>query len=151
MPKKKTETTSKVAKKSVKKAVKKTAKATSAKGNSTKSKGTTKTNVKKSVAKTKGGKKAKEGSKKDLVFSSNDNSFWVTDGQVLNSLLALNEALNNMEKEVYSYHVTKDKHDFAEWVEVVLVDVPCATELRKAKNPNSASKVITKHLQFYKI
>lgn len=88
---------------------------------------------------------------KTLVYASNDNSFWVTDGQVLNSLVALQEALDKMQNEVFAYHVRKDKNDFADWVNFVLCDGKCSSDLRKTKTPANASVVIAKHLKTYKI
>lgn len=127
------------AKKAVKKAsVKKTVKKTTVK------KPVSKKSVKK-TAKKAGGKKTK----KELVYSDNKTSFWVTDGQILNSLVALRDALAEMEKEVYSYHAGKAHNHFADWVNDVLADAKCATELKKAMTPKSAKTVVVKHLKFY--
>lgn len=119
--------TKKVAKKATKKATKKTAK--------------------KAVKKT----AKKRSAKKPLVQASNSTSFWVSDGQILNSLLALKDALERMDKDVYVYHATGKHNDFANWVEVVLCDDKCAKDLRKAKTPRSAKTVVVKHLKLYSI
>ncbi len=89
--------------------------------------------------------------KKPLVYADNDHSFWVSNGQVLNSLIALQQALANMEKEVFEHHVSDEKHDFADWVEVVLCDGKCASDLRKSKTPDKACGIVDKHLKTYKI
>jgi hypothetical protein len=89
--------------------------------------------------------------KKDLVYADNKKSFWCHDGQVLNSLLALKDALSEMEKSVFLHHVTKDKNDFADWVEQVLHDADCASALRKAKTAKGASTVVIKSLKIYQI
>lgn len=86
---------------------------------------------------------------KTLVYAENGQSFWVNNGEVLNSLTALYQALASMDKEVFAYHVTKDKNDFSDWVEMVLCDDLCATDLRKAKNPDKACSVVAKHLKKY--
>lgn len=149
MPKKKITTEKKatpkktVAKKTVKKAVKKSTKKAISKVVSKKKVEATKKPTTKNKSATK--------STKALVYSDDGTSFWVTDGKVLNSLLALNEALNEMEDSVFSHHVTDEKHDFAEWVEVVLADAKCAEELRKTKTPNGACRVVSRHLRTYKI
>lgn len=93
----------------------------------------------------------KSNTSKVLVYASNDNSFWVNDGQVLNSLTALQEALNKMQNEVFAYHVRKDKNDFADWVDFVLCDGKCSSDLRKTKTKVDASVVVAKHLKTYKI
>lgn len=96
-------------------------------------------------------KKSTKKTKKELVYADNARSFWVTNGQVLNSLLALRDALDEMEKEVYGYHAGKAQNDFAVWVDQVLCDAACAADLHKAKTPKSARTVVVKHLKLYTI
>jgi hypothetical protein len=70
---------------------------------------------------------------------------------VLNSLVALRDALNEMEEGVYSYHAGQAHNDFANWVSEVLADNACAVELQKAKTPKSAKTVVVKHLKLYSV
>jgi hypothetical protein len=136
--------TKKASKKTTKKKVakkattKKVAKKTAKKSTSTSKKTTKKASSNKS------GKKA-------LVYAPDHESFWVTNGQILNSLLALRDALAEMEKEVYRYHTDKVENDFANWVDAVLCDSACAKDLAKAKTPQSAKTVVVKHLKLYTI
>lgn len=97
------------------------------------------------------GRPRKVVAKKELVYADNKKSFWVTDGQVLNSLVSLRDALERMEKEVYSYHVGEAHNDFANWVKEVLGDTTCAADLEKAKSPKSARTVVVKHLKVYEV
>jgi len=151
MPTSKKTATKKVAKKSVakkapaKKVAKKVAKKAVAK--KTTQKTANKSNPKKVSKKT----PAKTPTKKSLVLAPNEQSFWVTNGAVLNSLVALRDALDEMEKEVYSYHVSKEHNDFASWVDVVLCDAQCAAELKKAQTPVKAKSVVTRRLKVYSI
>lgn len=119
---------------------------------------TTKKSAKKKVAKKaakKTTKKAtkktsrKKSTKKELVYSPDHMSFWVSDGQILNSLLALRDALDAMHADVYKYHTGGLSNDFAKWVEMVLRDQACAKDLRKAKTKRSAKTVVVKHLKHY--
>ncbi len=105
--------------------------------------------AKKTVAKNAVKKTAGKKNKKQLVYADNKKSFWVTNGQILDSLIALRDALDEMEKEVYSYHAGKAHNDFANWVELVLDDAACAADLHKAKTPRSAKTVVVKHLKYY--
>lgn len=109
--------------------------------------------AKKTPAKKKTVKKSatKKTTKKSLVYADSDKSFWCTDGQILNSLVSLRDALEKMEKEVYGYHVDVTHNDFANWVEAVLADSACATALKKAKTPKSAKTVVVKSLKLYAI
>jgi hypothetical protein len=86
---------------------------------------------------------------KVLVYATDAQSFWVHDGQILNSLKSLHDVLGVMEKTIYTHHVTKDRHDFADWVSSVLGDDMCANELRAAKTPVSAKTVVARHLKTY--
>ena len=88
--------------------------------------------------------------RKELVIASNHNSFWLNDGQILNSLKALSGALKNMESVVYKYHTANGRHDFANWVDDVLCDSDCAQALRKAKTAKSAHMVVVKYVALYK-
>ncbi len=136
MPKK--ATTKKVAKKTAKKIVKKVTK-----------KASKKVSMKpKKVAK-KTTKKVSKNDFKMLVCASDDECFWTTDGSVLQSLEELKLAFGTMGDEVYMHHVTKEKNDFADWVDTVLQDRDCATALRRSRKPSSAKMVVVKHLRFY--
>jgi hypothetical protein len=98
--------------------------------------------VKKSTAKKPVGAKV-------LVYATDAESFWVHDGQILNSLTSLHDALARMEKAVYLHHVTADRHDFADWVDTVLCDTLCAKDLRTAKTPVQAKTIVARHLKTY--
>lgn len=87
--------------------------------------------------------------KKPLVYAKNEQSFWTKDGQIFNSLVVLETGLSKMNKSVFSHHVTKDRNDFAIWIDTVLGDKTCATELSKAKTASSAAKVVAKNLKNY--
>ncbi len=93
----------------------------------------------------------KTSGKKSLVFADSAHAFWVSDGQILNSLVALEQAMTSMSATVFGHHVSKDKHDFATWVEVVLSDRSCAADLKKTKTPKSAKLAIAKHLKTYSL
>lgn len=122
---------------SAKKAVKKTS-----------AKKATKRVAKKLTAKKPASKKA---AKKDLVYAPDHESFWVTDGQVLNSLVALRDAFDEMDKEAYLYHAAGESNDFSSWVGVVLCDEACAKDLQKAKTARSAKTVVVRHLKMYAV
>ncbi len=105
--------------------------------------------VKKVVAKKAPIRKA--GTKKTLTYADNDHSFWVKNGQVLNSLIALQEAMASMESAVFAHHVNKEKNDFADWVDSVLCDEACAADLRKTKTAASARTTVIKYLKSYQL
>ena len=86
---------------------------------------------------------------KDLLYASDEQSFWVTNGEILNSLVALHDAFDAMPKEVFEFHATGTQNDFSVWVETVLCDADCAAALAKAKTQKSAKSAVGKHLKLY--
>jgi len=88
---------------------------------------------------------------KDLVYASDQESFWVQNGEILNSLIALNDAFAKMDTKIYQFHAHGDKNDFSIWVDSVLCDQECAADLAKAKTPKSARTIVVKHLKLYSI
>ncbi len=106
-----------------------------------------KRSTKKTVSKTKNRKVSKN---KDLIIANGPTSFWVTDGQVLDSLITLKIAFGKMTKKTYDYHIKGESNDFVEWVSLVLKDRACARDLEKSRTPKSAADVITEHLKSYK-
>ena len=107
--------------------------------------------VKKAVAKKAAPKKLKAAKAKDkvLVCAGEQECFWTTDGQILADLKELEEALDTMVDEVFVHHVTKEKNDFADWVESILLDPMCAAEMRRARKVDTARKVVKRHLKLY--
>ena len=106
-----------------------------------------KATTKKVIGKTR--QKPAKQQKKVLVCASDDKCFWTTDGKILRDLEELAEALHHMTDEIFAHHVTKDKNDFANWVEDVLLDGDCADALRRTKKTSAAQKVVVKQLKLY--
>ena len=88
---------------------------------------------------------------KHLVCATDDKCFWVNGGPILRDLVELEQAFDEMNEQMFSHHVAKNRNDFADWVESVLKDAETAAALRKAKKPNTARKVVIRQLKFYKL
>jgi len=112
-----------------------------------------KASAKKAVAKKPTAKKkpATKKESKDLVFAADQESFWTTDGQILNSLVALSDAFDAMDTGVFEFHSAGDQNDFSVWVEMVLCDSDCAAELAKAPTQKKAHTIVNKHLKNYSL
>jgi nanoRNase/pAp phosphatase (c-di-AMP/oligoRNAs hydrolase) len=89
--------------------------------------------------------------KRALTYTNEGQSFWVCDGGILNSLVALRDALSRMKKATYDHHVSAEKNDFADWVAVVLGDPSCADALRGAKTAAAAKTIVVRHLKEYHV
>lgn len=106
--------------------------------------------VQRSVKKPKKSAK-KEKQKAALVCADGAQCFWTTDGKVLSNLLELRDAFERMSDKVFTYHVTKDKNDFADWVEDVLGDRELGKALRRSRKPGAARSIVVRRLRVYEI
>lgn len=94
-------------------------------------------------------KATKKTAKQKLITAPQDQSFWVTDGQVLGTLADLQAALKLMSDDAYEHHVGKEYNHFADWVEVILCDKKCAAALRRARTQAGAAKAVGAGLKLY--
>ncbi len=79
-----------------------------------------------------------------------EKSFWLSNGRTLKNLKELKDALDTMDAEVWNYHVTAEKNDFASWVEGVFGDRQLGLSLRKVKSPKTAAKRVASKLEVSK-
>jgi len=98
--------------------------------------------IKKSSTKTKD-------KKRSLVCANGMECFWTCDGKVLVNIVELRDALSSMADDVFKHHVTKDKNDFAEWIEHILLDRELGIAIRKAKKASTAKAAILSALKGY--
>ena len=96
-------------------------------------------------------KKSSTKSKPVLVCAPSEQCFWTTDGRILSNLVELKEALATMSDDVFAYHVSKERNDFADWIEHVLDDAELAAAFRKSKKLNTAHDVVVTRLRIYSI
>lgn len=87
-------------------------------------------------------KKVLPKTKKVLIDAELEKCFWLCDGQILKNLKELALALKKMKKEVFNYHVTKEKNDFVNWIKDVFGEEKLAFELKKTKTAKAAAKKI---------
>ena len=93
----------------------------------------------------------KKKEKLTIVNAQNESCFWINNGPVLKNLKDLKESLLTMSKETFSYHVNKEKNDFASWIKEALKDSALANKLAKAKTLKSTIKATEDRLKKYNI
>lgn len=71
-----------------------------------------------------------------------DQAFYLQNGTSLHSLHDLKRELHHMSEELYQYHVTEEKNDFANWVHYVFNEPDLAEELRKTQSRSQALTVL---------
>lgn len=86
---------------------------------------------------------------KELINADEQSSFWVNNGPILKNLKDLKDALLNMNKETFSYHVNKEKNDFAVWVKDALKNNALAKKLSKTKTIENMIEAISNVLRGY--
>lgn len=89
--------------------------------------------------------------KRVLVCAQGEQCFWTNDGKIIANLVELRDALTSMGDDVFRYHVTKEKNDFADWIEYVLGDAELAGKVRGAKKTTSARTFVVTRLKKYDI
>ncbi|MFH1053191.1 MAG: hypothetical protein V1740_02125 [Candidatus Woesearchaeota archaeon] len=75
-----------------------------------------------------------------------EKCFWINNGPVIRNIYELIIALKSVKKETFSYHVSRDKNDFSEWVKEVLKDNELAKDLLKTTDRNKSIKKIKKRV-----
>jgi len=79
---------------------------------------------------------------KKIINVSDEHCFWSCDGSIARNLEDLKNALLKMDKKSFTYHVNKEKNDFANWVKEVLGDDALANKLKKSKTIKTIIKAI---------
>jgi len=90
---------------------------------------------------------AKKLIKKEMMSVEGEMCFWVNNGPVLKNMNELCDAFRTMDQNVFDYHVSSEKNDFAKWVDEALHDADLAKKLLKYTDPASMLKVIEAHIK----
>ncbi|MBU1204563.1 MAG: hypothetical protein KKE93_01520 [Nanoarchaeota archaeon] len=93
-------------------------------------------------------------SKKDALRALSDvnpeHNFWVSDGSILKNINDLLFALKKMKKNVFQFHINKEKNDFANWINDIIKDTKLAKELYKIKDRKKIISKITQRVKWLK-
>lgn len=85
--------------------------------------------------------------KKPLVAAGEDALFWLHEGPAAKDLKELRDALKKASNDQFAHHVSREKNDFARWIEEVLRDRDLALKLKQCKTRLSTVRAIEAHLQ----
>jgi hypothetical protein len=77
-----------------------------------------------------------------------DHVFRCRDGRMIAGMPELEDALNVMSDETYSYHANVEKNDFSKWVREVIGDQKLANDLIKSPGRSQAAKVVANRTAF---
>jgi len=76
------------------------------------------------------------------MVADNDKAFFLIDGTRISSIHELLHALPTMKEEVFSFHVTSEKNDFATWILHVFSLDELSSKVAFAKNKNELLEVL---------
>ncbi len=79
-----------------------------------------------------------------------NEAFIMKNGIKLYSLEDLTDALRIISDDIYNYHVTHERNDFATWVRDVFNDLTLAARLYAAKNRFDAADKVEERIEFLK-
>jgi len=78
--------------------------------------------------------------------SDSSKSFYLCDGRKIESIAELITLLDDMDASVFSYHVTGEKNDFANWLRDVFGESKIAEKVAKAKDKKAMKRSIFPHM-----
>ena len=71
-----------------------------------------------------------------------EKRFFCCEGSVINSLSQLADCLGYINDECYGYHVSADKNDFGNWVDLVIGDNKLSGDVRNAASRTEAAEIV---------
>ena len=75
-----------------------------------------------------------------LMEVPHEKKFFLSTGEVINSVEELMEKLKSMEEHVFKHHVNAERNDFANWIRDVFLDKKLAREIARLKTKESMAK-----------
>jgi hypothetical protein len=74
------------------------------------------------------------------------NYFVLCNGKPVKNIRELADVMEELEDQVFNYHVTPEKNDFANWVKDIFKDIELAEKLAGAKDKKHMQLVLYKHI-----
>jgi hypothetical protein len=74
------------------------------------------------------------------------NYFILCNGKPIKNIKELADMIENMEDNVFNYHVKPDHNDFSAWIKDIFKDVELAEKLKAAKDKKHFQLVLYKHI-----
>ena len=78
--------------------------------------------------------------------ASVDHYFVLCNGQPLKNVLELADLAEDLRDEVFFFHVTPDRNDFATWISDIYGDAELAQELANVKDKTRTKIVLYRHI-----
>ena len=105
----------------------------------------------------KSSKKAESSEKKEetnwaslLWDAPYETSFFCGDGGVFRNLDEFSKSLEKMSQDTFSFHVNKDRNDFANWIYDIIGDIKLANDLRETTELEQTRKKVKTRVAYIK-
>lgn len=74
--------------------------------------------------------------------SAGEKAFWLSNGQKIDNISGLYRVLDNINDEIFGYHVNPERNDFATWINVVFHEKELADNLSKISSKKELKSAI---------
>ena len=82
-----------------------------------------------------------------IVKDAPETSYFVLcNGKPIKNIKELADIMEDLEDQVFNYHVTTDKNDFATWVKDIFKDIELAEKLAGVKDKKNMQLVLYRHI-----
>ena len=92
-------------------------------------------------------KKSASEAKRILSKVPDSVSFWLCTNQKLYSLRELAAELDQINDELFRYHVNRDKNDFENWIRDIIQDRELAREISRIKTKETLNRKIQERVE----
>ncbi len=100
----------------------------------------------KKKARTKKRKAAPKKNRKSTKKVKEESVFHLANGGVIDSMMCLANALDQMPMHVFNHHVNDDRNDFSNWIKEVINEPDLADNLQEAKDLAEHHIIVLKYI-----
>ncbi len=75
------------------------------------------------------------------------NEFVLLGGKRIKNIAELGRELKQISSEVFAHHVTREKNDFASWIDACVKDTKLGTLVRMTKEQQRMAAIVERHIQ----
>ena len=81
-----------------------------------------------------------------LTTVPQEHYFHAANGTIIRGILELDQALEHMSEETFSYHVNSTKNDFANWIRNIIKDEALAAKIGNTDNKQAMQIIVLRRV-----
>ena len=82
-----------------------------------------------------------------VIEAPEESYFWVFNGPILRSINDLQDALTDMTKDQFEFHIKRNGNDFARWIKDVFNEEELSKQVAKLKSKRGIQNAVKKFLK----